>query len=137
MNVTSQDHWNRGVSPLFAETPMLRFVRLLMIVLAAQIAPHALAKDMPVVDPTDIIAGYGKPDRTVSTEYDKPRPPFVTRMLEYKKENVRIALLANAPMGSPPPYSSWRLMGYQDLKGNEVIAQDEADRRLSTRKRKW
>ena len=115
---------------------MLRFVRLLMVMFAAQLMPHALAKDMPVIDPIDIIAKYGKPDRMVSTEYDKPRPPFVTRMLEYKKENVRIALLANAPIGSPPPYASWKLMGYQDLKSNEVIAQDEADRRFSARKKK-
>lgn len=115
---------------------MHRFSRLLIIVFAAHLMPHALAKDMLVVDSADISSKFGKPDRTVSTEYDKPRPPFVTRMMEYKKENVRIALLANAPLGSPPPYMSWRLMGYQDLKSNEVIAQDEADRRLSARKKK-
>jgi hypothetical protein len=91
---------------------------------------------MPVIDPAEIIARYGKPDRIVSTEYDKPRPPFVTRMLEYKKERVRFSLLANAPIGSPPPYSSWRLMGYQDTKNNEVISKAEAEKRLATRKRK-
>ena len=115
---------------------MLRLARFLMLAVAILTVPHAAAKDMPVVDPADILAKYGKPDRTVSTEYDKPRPPFVTRMLEYKKENVRIVLLANAPIGSPPPYQSWRLMGFQDLKSNEVIAEAEAERRLSTRKRK-
>ena len=115
---------------------MLCLARFLMLTLAILTVHYAAAKDMPVVDPADILVKYGKPDRTVSTEYDKPRPPFVTRMLEYKKENVRIALLANAPMGSPPPYQSWRLMGFQDLKSNEVIAEAEAERRLSIRKKK-
>lgn len=115
---------------------MKRLACLLIMTLAIHVAPCAAAKDMPVVDPAEIVARYGKPDRTVSTEYDKPRPPFVTRILEYKKENVRIALLANAPMGSPPPYQSWRLMGYQDLKSNEVIAEGEADRRLIARRKK-
>ena len=115
---------------------MLRLTRFLVLALAILAVPYAVATEMPVVDPAAILTKYGKPDRTVSTEYDKPRPPFVTRMLEYKKENVRIALLANAPMGSPPPYQSWKLMGFQDLKSNEVIAEAEAGRRLSARKKK-
>lgn len=57
-------------------------------------------------------------------------------MLEYKKERVRFTLLANAPIGSPPPYASWKLMGYQDPETNEVISQAEAEKRLATRKKK-
>ena len=97
-------------------------------------APFALARDMPVVDPADLAARYGKPDTVVSTEYDKPRPPMVSRLLEYKRAGVRIALLADAPMGSPPPYKSWRLLGYQDLASKTVIPQAEAERRLLSAK---
>lgn len=102
----------------------------------ALVAFFASAKDMPVVDPGEIISKYGKPDRMESTEYDKPRPPFVTRMLDYKKENVRFMLLANAPIGSPPPYKSWRLMGTTDIRENKVIEPAEAERRLRPRLKK-
>jgi hypothetical protein len=96
----------------------------------------ALAREMPVVDPNEMVTKYGKPDRAISTEWDKPRPPFVTRALEYKKAKVRIVFLANAPMGSPPPYNSWKLMGYQDLGSNAVLQVAEAEQRLLPRKKK-
>ena len=115
---------------------MLCLTRFLILAITILTMPYAVAKDMPIVDPSDVFAKYGKPDRIISTEYDKPRPPFVTRMSEYRKENVRIALLANAPIGSPPPYKSWRLIGFQDLKSNEVIAEAEANQRLGARKKK-
>lgn len=110
--------------------------RLIVIGIAAIAVSASFAKDMPTVDPAALIAKYGKPDRMTSTEYDKPRPPFVTRMLEYKKEGVLIGLLANAPMGSPPPYSSWKLLGYQDIASKSVITQEEAERRLAGRMKK-
>lgn len=96
----------------------------------------ATARDMPVVDPSAIVAKYGKPDRSTSTEYDKPRPPMVTRIFDYKKENVRFVFLANAPAGSPPPYKSWLLMGTADIRENKVIPIAEAERRLQPRVRK-
>jgi len=115
---------------------MLRLMRSLLLIYLALFVFEISAKEMPTVDPVEIVARYGKPDRIVSTEYDKPRPPFVTRTLEYKKEEVRFTLLANAPIGSPPPYTSWKLMGYQDPKTNGVISQIEAEKRLATRKKK-
>jgi len=96
----------------------------------------AESKEMPTVQQADLVERFGKPDQVRSTENDKPRPPFVTRMLEYKKVGVRIVLLANAPIGSPPPYSSWKLMGYQDTKDNAVITEEEFVRRVAPRKRK-
>lgn len=101
--------------------------------LVALVVSPAVARDMPAVDPSDIVAKYGKPDSVQSTEHDKPRPPLVTRMLEYKKERVRFALLADAPVGSPPPYKSWRLIGTQDPIDNAVISAEEAERRLQPR----
>lgn len=118
------------------EKAVQAFRRLLVLVIAVFASAAAFAKDMPTVDPTELIAKYGKPDRVSSTEYDKPRPPFMTRMLEYRKEGVRIALLANALMGSSPPYSSWKLMGFQDIASNNVIPQEEAERRLAGRMKK-
>ena len=113
-------------------------MRIQHIIVAAALGAFAAlsqAKEMLTVDPAQIIAKYGKPDRTKSTEYDKPRPPLVTRMLEYKKENVRFTLLANAPIGSPPPYTSWKLMGFQDPRDNSVISAEEMERRMRGRKK--
>ena len=115
---------------------MPQTLRYLFFLLAVLFVPLASAKDMPVVNPAEIVGKHGKPDRMEFTEYDKPRPPLVTRMYEYTKPSVRITLLANAPWGSPPPYSSWLLMGYQDLKSNAVISQDEAKQRFASRGKK-
>lgn len=115
---------------------MLRLMRKLSLISLALFAFQTNAKEMPVVDPSEIVSQYGKPDRVVSSEYENPRPPFVTRMIEYRREGVRFTLLANAPIGSPPPYKSWKLMGYQDPKNNEVISQAEAEKRLAKRKKK-
>lgn len=124
---------------MFGENELLRGNRMkqtnrFFIGLAvAMLSFFALAKDMPTIDPKAIVAKYGNPDRIQSTEYDKPRPPFVTRMIEYKKENVRFSLLANAPIGSPPPYTSWKLLGFQDPRDNKVISADEVEKRMANR----
>lgn len=86
--------------------------------------------------PNEIIARYGKPDRVESTEYDRPRPPLVTRFLEYKKQHVRFAFLADAPVGSPPPYTKWKLIGTQDPRDNSVLSEAEAAERMKSRERK-
>ena len=112
---------------------ILRFTAVLLLSCGLVVAE---SKDMPTVQQADLLARFGRPDQVRSTEADKPRPPFVTRMLEYKKEGVRIVLLANAPMGSPPPYSSWKLMGYQNMKDNAVITEDEFVQRVASRKKK-
>ncbi len=100
------------------------------------VSSSALARDYPVVHPDAITAKYGKPDRIQSTEYDKPRPPLVTRMLEYKKERVRFTFLPTAPIGSPPPYKAWYLLGTQDPIDNSVIPADEAAKRMKLREKK-
>ena len=113
----------------------MRFHVLVAFVLLSAFAALSRAKELPTVDPAHIIAKYGKPDRIKSTEYDKPRPPLVTRMLEYKKESVRFTLLANSPVGSPPPYSSWKLIGFQDPRDNSVISAEEVERRMRGRQK--
>lgn len=109
---------------------------LLAVIVLCTVSLSVFSKDFPIIHPNEISAKYGKPDRIKSTEYDKPRPPFVTRMLEYKKENVRFSFLPTAPVGSPPPYASWYLLGTQDPRDNSVISAEEAARRMQGRSKK-
>ena len=82
------------------------------VVLAAVLVPPTLAAE-PHDDLTLFISKYCRPDRDVSSENERPRPPIVTRQLIYKKEDVRAVYVPDAPVGSPPPYKSWKLMGFQ------------------------
>ena len=65
-------------------------------------------------DASEIIKRLGKPDKDDSTEYDQPRPPVVTRWLDYTRQNVRVMLVPANRVGDPPPYT-WKLMGFTDL----------------------
>ena len=96
----------------------------------------ASARDYPTVQPEELASKYGRPDKIVSSEYEKPRPPLVVRLLRYEKERVQFILLADAPVGSPPPYKSWRLLGASDPIDKTAISMDEAERRLAPRRRK-
>lgn len=89
------------------------------------------AKEMADVDPAQLVAKYGKPDRVQSSENEKPKPLFITRLLEYRKAGVRIALLAN---NKQPPYTHWKLMGFQNLKTKKVISQEEFERRIKEKR---
>lgn len=109
---------------------------LLLALLTSLACTTAGAADFPTVHPDSVIAKYGKPDRVDSTEYDRPRPLIVTRMLEYRKERVRFVFFPGASVGSPPPYRSWKLMGIQDTRDNSVLSASETTRRMSGRARK-
>ena len=111
-----------------ATLPLVWFVALLC---GCEIA-KAQGK-WPSVHPNTVIEKYSKPDLVDSTEYANPRPPFVTRYLIYRKERVRFVFLADAPVGSPPPYSKWRLMGAQDTRDNSVLKAEEITRRMQGR----
>jgi hypothetical protein len=110
--------------------------RVSTFIILCAFSTSMFARDYPIVHPNEIIAKYGKPDSTQSSEYEKPRPPLVTRMLEYKKERVRFTFLPTAKIGSPPPYKSWYLLGTQDPNDNAVISADEAARRMQSRAKK-
>jgi hypothetical protein len=83
-----------------------------------------------------VIAHYGPPHIIDSTEYDKPRPLMVTKWLIYKKQKVKLIFVADAPFGSPPPYSTWKLIGAIDTKKNINIDPEEVDRRMFQGRRK-
>ena len=78
-----------------------------------------------------IIAKYGKPDRVQSSENERPKPYFITKMMEYKKAGVRVTLLAN---DKQPPYVNWKLIGYQDIKTNKVLKFEEFESRIKAKK---
>jgi hypothetical protein len=86
-----------------------------------------------LANPEDVIVRYGKPDQVKSSEYEKPRPPFVTKQFIYKKERVRFLFLADAPIGSPPPYAKWKMLGAQNPRDNSVLKGDEAFIRMAKR----
>lgn len=90
------------------------------------------------VDTDDLapfVARWGKPDLVESTERDHPRPPLVTRLLTYRTPtvSVRAAFLALAKVGAPPPYSAWRLLGFQNAKTDAVISTPTAEIILRSR----
>ena len=80
-----------------------------------------------------VLAAYGTPERDDSTEYDDPRPPVVTRLIEYRPENVKIALVVNARLGDPPPYASWKIIGCIDINTDTRMSIEEAAKRLQRR----
>jgi len=82
-----------------------------------------------------IIESYGQPERDASTENDSPRPPIVTRIIEYRPENVKIAFVPNAKFGEAPPYMSWKLIGCIDITTNKKLSYSEAAGRLQGRMR--
>lgn len=94
------------------------------------------ADSSPYDDLSLLISKYGKPDVDDSTQYDKPRPPIVTRWLIYKKEKVRVWYVPAASMDNPPPYRKWKFLGFADEKTKKPISAAEADRRLQRRLKK-
>ena len=83
-------------------------------------------------DASEIIKRLGRPDKDDSTEYDQPRPPVVTRWLDYTRQNVRVMLVPTNKVGDPPPYS-WKLMGFMDLTRQQKISPEEVARRFGGR----
>jgi hypothetical protein len=70
------------------------------------------------------------PEQETSTAYDDPRPPIVTRFLDYPSKGVRVILVPIAPADSSPPYEKWRLMGLTDPATDQPIDPKEARRRM-------
>jgi hypothetical protein len=71
----------------------------------------------------------GKTEKDDSTAHDRPRPPLVTRWLDYKKAHVRFEFLANGRVGDPPPYT-WKYLGAIDPRTKKVLDRTEIHKRL-------
>jgi hypothetical protein len=108
-----------------------RQAALACLLLALVAAASAARAELPRIDVDKLYAKYGKPDIDRSSENERPRPPLVTRMLTYKKARVRFALLADGPVGSPPPYRAWLFIGVQDPKTDAVLSAEEVERRFA------
>jgi hypothetical protein len=82
-----------------------------------------------------IITKYGKPERSDSTEYDRPRPVIPTRIIEFRPQRVKIAFVPLGKLGDAPPYAGWKVIGYLDTSTNTKISPEEAEARLRDRLR--
>lgn len=80
-----------------------------------------------------LIAVYGAPERDDSTEADVPRPPIVTRIVEYRPQSVKLVFVPEVEPGTPPPYDVWRLWGAIDMTTNTKMSIPEAADRLRSR----
>lgn len=91
---------------------------------------------LPHDDLSLFVSKYGDPDVDDSTQYDKPRPPIVTRWLIYKKEHVEALYVpSGVSIDDPPPYRKWKFIGFVDDKTKQPISPDEAVNRLRLRLR--
>jgi hypothetical protein len=77
-----------------------------------------------------ILSIFGRPDEVDSTEYDRPRPPIVTKWITYKKQGVSIYFIPNAKVGDPPPYMEWKLFGCIDNITKKPLTFEETKRRF-------
>lgn len=102
--------------------------------------PPTVSSQRPAPPPHDdltlFISRYGPPDSDTSSENEKPRPPIVSRFLDYDKENVRAIYTADASPGSPPPYKAWNLFAFTEKQTGEPITPKEVTERLAGRDRK-
>jgi hypothetical protein len=57
----------------------------------------------------------------------------VTRIVEYRPENVKIAFIPVSKVGDPPPYLAWKVIGYIDINSNTKMSNEEALTRLARR----
>lgn len=102
--------------------------KLLAALLLGLAAFSATGRDFVDMDPSEVVAKYGKPDRVHSAENERPRPMIITRQMEYRNAGVRVALLSN---DTSPPFRHWKLLGYQDIKTNAVLSQEVFESRLA------
>lgn len=84
-------------------------------------------------DAAKFIARYGAPDRDDSNQLQSPRPLMITRVLTYEDENVRVVCFPRVENNSEPPFKSWKLKLFQDIRDNAVLTGDQVAERLSKR----
>lgn len=74
---------------------------------------------------------YGPPDADESTAHDEPRPPIVTRYIEYRDVDVRVVFVPNAKLGAAPPYSGWKYAGAIAISNEKSLTPHELEDRLA------
>jgi hypothetical protein len=77
-----------------------------------------------------LLSRCGKPSKDDSTANDAPRPPIPSRIIEYRKQRLRILFVPSEPVGDPPPYH-WKLVGVVDIPSNTATDAKTAIKRLA------
>jgi len=86
----------------------------------------ALANSVDETPPNaaeELVIRCGKPYKDDSTAYDSPRPPLVTRFIEYKIKGTHLRFIyvpGNGHAGDPPPYE-WKLQMVANAKTNKLF----------------
>jgi len=78
-------------------------------------------------DPEELLSHCGTPFKDDSTAYDSPRPPMVTRFIEYKVKGTHLRFIyipATGHPGDPPPYQ-WKLTMIANAKTNRLLSRGE------------
>ncbi len=124
-------------------------IGILLLVLLVGVVSREAESDQPAVPagtasassaaPTNdaemLLSRCGNPTLDDSTEYDVPRPPFPTRVIEYNNAKLRaIFIPGDGSPGDPPPYR-WKLMGITDMTAKNpanarVVSPSEAAARM-------
>jgi hypothetical protein len=81
----------------------------------------------PPNDADELVIRCGKPYKEDSTAYDSPRPPIVTRFLEYKVKGTHLKFIyvpGNGHVGDPPPYD-WKLQMVANVRTNKLFSRDQ------------
>lgn len=107
---------------------------ILFLVVYSLRDPEKKPKTNPGDQLAEFLEKYDAPDFVESTENDVPRPPIPTKILVYKRENIRVVFGANAFDGSPPPYK-WKIVGAVTDNTRDPIEPTEVARILAPRKK--
>ena len=128
-------HRFRGASVKFLIIVVVLFLGL--IVIGEILGPSNASSSLASNDAELLIARCGRPSGDGSSEYDNPRPPIPSRVIEYNSYKLRFMFLpgGNIKLGDPPPYQ-WKLIGITDMTAVEpsqaaVVSGSEAAERMA------
>ena len=81
-----------------------------------------------------LLARCGRPTKDESTENNTPRPLIPSRVIEYKRQDLRFLFLPDSKLTDAPPYR-WKLIGIIDATATnpseaQVVDPTEAAKRL-------
>lgn len=78
-----------------------------------------------------LLSRCAPPSTDVSTAYDNPRPPLVTRILTWRDQNLRLVYTPKgAVVGQGPPYAGWTLLFLFDPANEVHLTPAQAAKRL-------
>jgi hypothetical protein len=90
-------------------------------------------QESSLTEADQLIKNCGKPLMDDSTAYDSPRPPIVTRFIDYKVNGVRLKFIyvpGNGHVGDPPPYD-WHLQMVANYKDKKLYDRDQMSKLMS------